>query len=1071
MWKRLGFDRHESRVLVWGGATLFLAGWADVSLQNVSEAYFMNEVGPHRLPYVFLASSALMVATTWFFGYLAARSQRLRLLPRVLAALGLALLPFWWLITTSDDPANASSQGLKSVFGLLVIASKQVQSVALLVFWAAMNDLVNPRQAKRVFAPLTAGWTLGTILGSFASKPLADWLGVPFLVPLSTLALLLAAATTYPLRRGLRSTLERGGLRRMLAAVRSLPDDEVREQQTPASVRALWRESRLFRLLLVTVLLSGMLAPMLYFQFQWVVGQATTGIAGSTDRLKDLIALYSVFRGWVNLGVLVAQLAFVSSLYRWIGIPLSVAMAPFVYMLGFAGLSVRLALPVGIGAMAATRLQDNAVFEPAFRVLYNLFPDQHRSRAGSFLEGPVKRGAGALGNLVVIAALQGATQAWVGYSGMGLAVIWLGAALVLWREYPRLLLAAGARRRALASDDLSSEMLDSATVRILAAHLLDPEPERCAAALALVEEARPELAIPTLASALRQVPVRTRPLLLSALEEALDQAVTAPVRDATAAEDVERLLEDTPDLTPLDRSRLVQCYGRLAPRGSGSSLLGRATGDAVPAVRLAAAAALGSDDLDARLRAGVQSGDPGERTIARREIRAALLCDPDAAGWDQRIDLLVGMLDVEAERRDAAFALADVAERQGDRAGRVAEAVLRFRDDADRQTRAALLRFAGHAGCEDQTGWLVDHLTSSDELAASAARQGLVALGSRVTDVLLKEASHGRRSKRDAILPLLRDLHVDHDDLWDLYEKELEGIRRLIVLHHVLVGTPGLELVVQRLDERADEGFHTALLLLAGLRDRYTQEFEDLAESLPGTPSGRRRATLVEVLEVIADAREKADLLPLLDEDADRRCQHSARELGIEVPGDDEALRQLQKSSDELTRTLVAGCLRTLGRSDLAPPEDLEDHPGVLSPTEIALQLKGLPMFDGLTTRQLMDLARVVTEVKHPPEILVVEEEGLNESMFLIVEGQVEVRKQGRRIANLGPNEFFGEMSVLERARPSASVVTTLPTRLLCLQRGDLFRLMEEFPTIPIIMCQTLSRRMRELLEDRTRSA
>jgi CRP-like cAMP-binding protein len=91
--------------------------------------------------------------------------------------------------------------------------------------------------------------------------------------------------------------------------------------------------------------------------------------------------------------------------------------------------------------------------------------------------------------------------------------------------------------------------------------------------------------------------------------------------------------------------------------------------------------------------------------------------------------------------------------------------------------------------------------------------------------------------------------------------------------------------------------------------------------------------------------------------------------------------------------------------------------------------------------------------------------------MFLIVEGQVEVRKQGRRIASLGPNEFFGEMSVLERARPSASVVTTRPTRLLCLQRGDLFRLMEEFPTIPIIMCQTLSRRMRELLEDRTRSA
>ncbi|NNL67384.1 MAG: cyclic nucleotide-binding domain-containing protein, partial [Myxococcales bacterium] len=295
------------------------------------------------------------------------------------------------------------------------------------------------------------------------------------------------------------------------------------------------------------------------------------------------------------------------------------------------------------------------------------------------------------------------------------------------------------------------------------------------------------------------------------------------------------------------------------------------------------------------------------------------------------------------------------------------------------------------------------------------------------------------------------------------------GIRKLIVQHHVLRQSPGLELVVQRIDERIDEGLHTALLLLASLRDR--DEFEDLAESLPGTPSGRRRATLVEVLEEIATAREKHDLLPLLEEDVERRFRQAAHALGTPAPNDEDAIRQLLKSSDELSRALVAGCLRTLGDPawrDLAPPTELEDHAGVLSPTEIALQLKGLPMFDGLTTRQLMDLAQVVTEVDHPADVTVVQEGGLNESMFLIIDGKVAVRKQGRRVADLGPNDFFGEMSVLERARPSADVVTTEPTRLLCLQRADLFRLMEEFPTIPIIMCQTLSRRMRELLEERS---
>lgn len=1079
MLQRLGFDRQEARVLVWGAITLFLAGWADVSLKNVSEAYFVDVVGPERLPYVFLASSAALVATTWTLGHFVARRQRLVLLPRLLVVLALALLPLWFLITTHE---GGTDRELKSAFGLLVIVSKQVQALALLAFWSAINDLVNARQAKRVFAPLMAGWTLGTILGSFASEPLAAWLGVPSLVPISSAALVLAGLSTYPLRRGLPTRIHSGLRERLLDLVRT-PEAEVGpgstapstpQEDAPASVRVLWRESALFRLLFATVLLSGMLGPMLYFQFQWVAHDATQS---SPESLQRLLRLYALFRGWVNIGILIAQLTLTSSLYKRIGIPLSVLISPLTYLLGFAGLSVRFALPMGIGAMSLTKLQDNAVFEPASRVLYNLFPDRHRSRAGSFLDGPVKRGAGALGNIVIILALEGVSKEWVGYSGMGFALVWLVAAVALWREYPRLLLAAASTRRehSPAGTDWEEGMLDPATVRALSVHLLDPDPGRCALAIGLLEEARPALAIPAIAGALRQAGSRTRPLLLSALEKALDDSVTAPVRDAGAAAELEAILTEETELAPLERSRLVQCFGRLTPGLERSSLLDHALRHEVASVRLAAAAALGSDDLDERLRQAAASADPGERTIARRELRAALLSDPEDEAWEHRLALLAAMLEDPGERRASAEALADVAERHNERVTPVVEAVLRRRDDPDADTRIAILRFTGHARCQEHACWLVDHLGSGREAEAEAARDGLVAMGAGITDVLLKEASHGRRSKRDAILPLLRDLHVDHDELWELYERELAGIRKLIVQHHVLSGTPGLDLVEQRLDERIDEGLHTSLLLLASLRDR--DEYESLAETLPGTPSGRRRATLVEVLEEIATTREKTDLLPLLEEDLDRRCARAAAALGILVPGEEEVLQQVAKSSDELTRVLVAGCLRTLGRSDwadlavptdLAPSADLEENAGVLSPTEIALQLKGLPMFDGLTTRQLMDLAQVVQELTHTADTTVVSEGGINESMFLIVEGQVAVRKQGRRVAELGPGEFFGEMSVLERARPSADVVTTEPTRLLCLQRADLFRLMEEFPTIPIIMCQTLSRRMRELLETRS---
>ena len=45
--------------------------------------------------------------------------------------------------------------------------------------------------------------------------------------------------------------------------------------------------------------------------------------------------------------------------------------------------------------------------------------------------------------------------------------------------------------------------------------------------VSLIEEARPDLAIPAISGALRAAPRATRPILLTALEEALDrQAVT-----------------------------------------------------------------------------------------------------------------------------------------------------------------------------------------------------------------------------------------------------------------------------------------------------------------------------------------------------------------------------------------------------------------------------------------------------------------------------------------------------------------------------------------------------------------
>jgi len=1068
MLRKLGIEPGEAKVFAWGAAALFLMGWADVSVKNVSETLFIKRVGVERLPLVFLANSVLLVVTTYAVGRSAARTDRLRLLPYVLVGLAIALIPLWVLVL----------KDVTSAYVLLVIASKELPSIALLVFWLALADLLHGRQAKRLFAPLMAGMTLGTILGSFASGPVSRMAGIAGPLPMSAAALALSALMTQPLRR-LRSTrLER----RPERAVHRLREDEPEKPSdgSVAELRGLWGESRLFRLLFVTAACSGLLGPMLYFQFSYVAHLATQG-AGGEAKLMDF---YSQFRGWLSFGVLGAQLALTSSLYRRIGIPLAAAISPVIYLLGFLGLSARLSLPAGVGAMAGTKLQDSAVYDPAVRILFNLFPEDIRPRAMALLEGPVKRAGGALGNVVTLAAVGVGSAIWVGWTALPIAVVWLAVALVLWRAYPALLLHASARRSRFGDDFDFSEMLDANTLRGLSGHLLDTDPARRRVAVDLVCEAKPELAAAILAEAARAAPPAVRPALIAALHRVLESFLVSDLSDEDAAAHLEALLDDREGLTDRDRAEVVQAWGRLASGTAGGSgdrsgVLERCLEDPSTAVHLAAAAALrrrgalpdGARGLDAELRDALADGDPVVRRTAREECRAILMRGESGEAWEAWLAELAGLLLCDADRAEAAEALAGVAERHGARAAGVGDLVLRWRGDGDPRVRAAVLRFIGYAGLEEHSGWLVSHVAFDEgegaERVRAAAREALRALGPRAADAMLVELSFGKRSSRDAILPLVRELDVEHATIRRLYERELDSIRNTLVVLYAAVKEGISPIVLQRLGERLDEGLHTALQLLAAVHD--DDRIANLAVPLRCARGRRQHAILLEALESLLSPLEKAQLVPILeDQTAAERGRAAARTLGIPVPSGAALAQSLLEDSDELTRRIAAGTLPAAAAGDagLAAGADVHDDGSVLNPVERALLLRGVPLFEGLTTRQLMNVADVVAEEVHPPKTVVCREGEYSDCMYIIVTGTVDVTTGNTVLTHLGPNDFFGEIAIFEGATRSANVVTREEAvSLLRLDRDDLMSLMEELPGIAICICQTLSRRVRDLTE------
>jgi CRP/FNR family transcriptional regulator, cyclic AMP receptor protein len=132
---------------------------------------------------------------------------------------------------------------------------------------------------------------------------------------------------------------------------------------------------------------------------------------------------------------------------------------------------------------------------------------------------------------------------------------------------------------------------------------------------------------------------------------------------------------------------------------------------------------------------------------------------------------------------------------------------------------------------------------------------------------------------------------------------------------------------------------------------------------------------------------------------------------------------------------------------------------------EVAL-LDRVPLLAGLSKRQLRKLADVASRVEYTRGSMVVTAGAPSGvAFFVIVSGTAAVERGGRRIAFLGGGEFFGELSLLDGRRRSASVVAETPLVVIRLGRDAFRDLVASDPDIPFQIMEVLADRIRALEE------
>lgn len=133
----------------------------------------------------------------------------------------------------------------------------------------------------------------------------------------------------------------------------------------------------------------------------------------------------------------------------------------------------------------------------------------------------------------------------------------------------------------------------------------------------------------------------------------------------------------------------------------------------------------------------------------------------------------------------------------------------------------------------------------------------------------------------------------------------------------------------------------------------------------------------------------------------------------------------------------------------------------MISTVEKVLFLKSIDLFSQIPGEDLARVALIAAEVDFDPSETLMQEGELGDSMYLILEGKVEIVKGKLGVTTLGPKECVGEMAILDSEPRSATVRAVAPTRALKVEREDFYELLNERIDIARGIIKVLCRRLR----------
>jgi CRP/FNR family transcriptional regulator, cyclic AMP receptor protein len=122
--------------------------------------------------------------------------------------------------------------------------------------------------------------------------------------------------------------------------------------------------------------------------------------------------------------------------------------------------------------------------------------------------------------------------------------------------------------------------------------------------------------------------------------------------------------------------------------------------------------------------------------------------------------------------------------------------------------------------------------------------------------------------------------------------------------------------------------------------------------------------------------------------------------------------------------------------------------------------IKHVPLFSQCSKKELADIAAVADEIDLSEGRELTRQGAPGREFFVLVEGEADVRRNGRKVRTLSDGDFFGEIALVTDRPRTATVVARTPVRLLVVTDRAFRHMLEESPTMQTKVMAALADRL-----------